>query len=161
MDLTADIIKKILYWRYRYRLCYYYCADEVNYKDFIFITNYGYVGEIEIKTSLADLRADFKKQKHNNIKNDYKIHVNYFYFAVPDYLLEKATPIIEGMNTKYGIIKIYSNALYDIKTIKKAKLLQPCFKDSNLFNNIKENIIARLTSKIATESLNDLRKVFK
>lgn len=159
MILTSDIIKACLYYRYRYKLNYAYCADEVNYSDFLFITNLNYVGEIEIKISISDLKADFKKQIHKSIKQKYKIDRNYFYFAIPDYLYDKAKPIIEEQGNYYGIITINSKFLWEVTTKKYAKLLTPCFDNEYIFEDIKKSIVKRLSSKITNEqNINILRK---
>ena len=53
--------------------------------DLLVLTKSGYAWEIEIKTSLSDLKAD-KKKKHGHFSN--KIHR--LYFAVPEELKEEA-----------------------------------------------------------------------
>lgn len=69
--------------------------------------------EIETKVSIYDLRADFKKRKHETYKND-MLHEyqksdlpNYFYFMVPPHLSEDAINICNDKNTNYGVI-VYS-----------------------------------------------------
>jgi len=148
--LNSAMIKHALYWRYRIKLQYHYCTDEVNCADFLFITKSGYIGEIEIKVSIQDLKADFKKSKHDFIKRDVNINRHYFYFALPDYLVEKATPIIEAVNHKYGIISVNSKHLFKVQTVKKAKLLRPL--DGTFYDKVKESIVMRLTSRIAGEA---------
>ena len=51
----------------------------------------------EIKTSLSDLKADFKKPQHTNIDNNLKRYFGkfyHFYFAVPEMLKEKALELL-------------------------------------------------------------------
>lgn len=57
--------------------------------------------EIEIKVSISDLKADFKKNKHDN-PNKY---IGRLIYAIPQELLEKSLPIIP---LKYGIITVKS-----------------------------------------------------
>ena len=45
--------------------------------------------EVEIKISLSDLKADFKK-KHNHLSNAIK----YFYYCIPEHLLQKSLNIV-------------------------------------------------------------------
>ena len=67
----------------------------------LIIRNSGYVVEVEIKISIADLKNDFKK-KHGHI--DRQNRIKELYYALPDNLIEKATPIIENHDEKAGII---------------------------------------------------------
>lgn len=57
--------------------------------DLLGISASGQVTEVEIKRSLSDLRADFKKRHHH----DDEI-VTYFYYCIPESLLEKAKAAI-------------------------------------------------------------------
>ncbi|MFH0806055.1 MAG: MmcB family DNA repair protein [Patescibacteria group bacterium] len=62
----------------------------LNYEaDLVIITPSRYAWEIEIKTSIADLKADLKK-KHQHDSNKFKA----LYFAVPRDLKEKALELI-------------------------------------------------------------------
>lgn len=70
--------------------------------------------EFEVKTSKADLTADFKKPKHKvykTIKSRTSSYVydhvpNYFYFAVPQELAEFA--LSKTLNTPYGVAVVDS-----------------------------------------------------
>ena len=73
--------------------------------DILAVSEARYATEVEIKISISDLKADFKKE-HNHksevIKN--------FYYCIPENLLEKALPIIPLkcgilLATERGIIK--------------------------------------------------------
>jgi hypothetical protein len=57
--------------------------------DLLIVSLSGYCTEIEIKTSVSDLKADLKKE-HGHESNKIK----YFYFAVPEKLKEKALELI-------------------------------------------------------------------
>lgn len=57
--------------------------------DLIILTKSGCLYEVEIKISLSDLKADFKKRRFHDDKR-----IKYVYYAVPHYLLEKAEPLI-------------------------------------------------------------------
>ena len=71
--------------------------------DLLGVTNSGYLTEIEIKISVSDLRADFKK-KHGHggefIRN--------FYYAVPEYMLEKTLELIDK---DAGILVVQENKI--------------------------------------------------
>lgn len=57
--------------------------------DLIAISKSGQVTEVEIKRSLADLRADYKKGHRHDADC-----ITYFYYCVPEQLVEKAKTII-------------------------------------------------------------------
>ena len=57
--------------------------------DLMIVTPAGWATEIEIKTSLSDLKAD-KKKTHNHSSN----RIKYLYFAVPEELQVKALELI-------------------------------------------------------------------
>ena len=64
--------------------------------DMLIVTKNRYLTEVEIKISLSDLKADFKKKhqhKDKNIKN--------FYYAFPEEMKEKALKLIPK---EYGIL---------------------------------------------------------
>jgi len=66
--------------------------------DMLIITPAGYGYEIEIKTSLSDFLLDIKKRHFHDSKR-----IKKFYYAMPDYLLEKCEKHISGDT---GIISI-------------------------------------------------------
>jgi hypothetical protein len=57
--------------------------------DLLIVSKNGYCTEVEIKTSISDLKADLKK-KHQHKSS----RIKYFYFAIPEGLQEKALPLI-------------------------------------------------------------------
>jgi len=57
--------------------------------DLLIVSKSGYCTEVEIKTSISDLKADLKKE-HQHKSN----RIKYFYFAIPEGLQEKALPLI-------------------------------------------------------------------
>jgi len=57
--------------------------------DVLIIQKSKFAIEVEIKISIADLKADFKK-KHGHISEQIK----YLYYAIPERLYEKALPLI-------------------------------------------------------------------
>ncbi|RRD39321.1 DNA repair protein MmcB-related protein [Leptotrichia sp. OH3620_COT-345] len=81
--------------------------------DILAVSEAGYATEVEIKISISDLKADFKKE-HNHksevIKN--------FYYCVPENLLEKALPIIP---LTCGILLATEIGIKKYRTCKKNK----------------------------------------
>jgi len=51
--------------------------------DLISVTKAGYINEYEIKLTRSDFRADFKKHKHNRLKNNLKQWRSCFWFVAP------------------------------------------------------------------------------
>ena len=86
--------------------------------------------EIEIKISLADLKADaHKKHSHSSDK------IKYLYFAIPSYMLEKALPFIPeraGIITVEKIVSAHKDVLYRVRYVKNAIENKNCRK----FNDI-------------------------
>lgn len=83
-----------------------YWGLDLDYEaDLVVLTKAGYATEVEIKTSLADLKADQKKKRVHN-SNLFK----YLYFCFPEKLLEKGEQYVPE---RAGIL------LIDKKRIKK------------------------------------------
>lgn len=100
--------------------------------------------EVEIKTSISDLKADFKnkKHKHSFMKESHYANTyqpNYFYFGIPYDLLEKATPLIDKL---YGIIIIKS--FNNVSIYRRAKKLH-----NNYCNRLYNNLVKRISSELA------------
>lgn len=79
--------------------------------------------ETEVKTSIDDLRADGVKDKHFYYSGDpkdldrcpfqdmrahylRKFKPNFFFFAVPNYLLDKALPVVQNLYPYAGLISV-------------------------------------------------------
>ncbi|WP_338964128.1 MmcB family DNA repair protein [Fusobacterium nucleatum] len=88
--------------------------------DILIVSKNQYLTEVEIKISLSDLKADFKKEhqhKDENIKN--------FYYAFPEEMKEKAIELIpEGAGILIAVKK-HLNSGYeyrDIECYRKPKI---------------------------------------
>lgn len=79
--------------------------------DMLVLSKAGYLTEIEIKRSWADFLADFKKNhKHGN-----RGIIKYFYYCLPECILEKAYNKLEELNVSYtGIITYDENLLIKV-----------------------------------------------
>lgn len=100
--------------------------------DLLVCSKSGYLTDIEIKTSISDLKADFRKKKW--IDPYYRRDVKYHYYAIPEQLKDKAIELIEENQPKSGIILVkhelvdkggvsdyYSDNAWCIKNAKMSK----------------------------------------
>tara|TARA_Y100000310_G_scaffold291080_1_gene318748 strand:+ start:292 stop:726 length:435 start_codon:yes stop_codon:yes gene_type:complete len=77
--------------------------------DLLVMTQAGYIHEIEIKRTRADLKRDFKKWNHHN-----SIYIKYLWFAGPQELLPS---FLEILPEDYGIIITRSNGAVRINRV--------------------------------------------
>lgn len=75
--------------------------------DMLVLSKSGYLTEIEIKRSWADFLADFKK-RHTHEGNGI---IKYFYYCIPECLLEQVYDKLEEMNVDYSGIITYDEYL--------------------------------------------------
>lgn len=126
----------------RYMVSNVYAFDH-NYleTDFLIVKENGFIYDIEIKISKSDFKADFKKKKHEILKNGFIIASSYFartegdilarynkgdkveverpnrfYFCVPENLIKK-----EDVPDYAGLL--YVTEFGGIRKVKEAKLL--------------------------------------
>ena len=79
--------------------------------DMLIVTPARYCYEVEIKTSIADLKADFKKRHfHDSDK------IKYFYYAVPDEIYYST--YMPGMFENAGLFSIRNEKAYLMVTPK-------------------------------------------
>ena len=106
--------------------------------DMLIVTKNRYLTEVEIKISLSDLKADFKKEhqhKDENIKN--------FYYAFPEEMKEKAIKLIpEEVGILIAVKKHLNNGYEyrDIECYRKPKIN----KEAKPINDIVLSRIYRL-----------------
>ena len=76
------------------------------------------ITEIEIKVSIQDFRADFKKKRYHD-----HLHVGYLYYAVPQDMYEEHKDEIESLLGDAGLIVVstYKNKRGMVRYIKRAK----------------------------------------
>jgi len=110
-------------------------------------TNGKTVVEVEIKMSMSDFKADWKKNKHQHYKERAHVHThtypngekrrwqqhipNQFYFAVPIGMKKSALEQINENQPEYGLITMDDNATHipdfhlwkRLKVVKRAKFL--------------------------------------
>ncbi len=90
-DIRKNIIVPNISWGF----------DGIHEIDLFVMRKSGLAIEVEIKRSISDLKADFKKG-HSHI--DKKNRITKFYYAIPEKLLEKSLPLIPKDS---GIILCY------------------------------------------------------
>lgn len=76
--------------------------------DMLVLSKSGYLTEIEIKRSWSDFMADFRK-KH---KHESGGLIKYFYYCIPEILLDKAYDELFERKVEYTGIITYSEELY-------------------------------------------------
>lgn len=101
-----------------------YGLDGMHECDLFIIKPSDYAVEVEIKISIADLKADFKKE-HKHIDTYHRIHE--FYYALPFDLYEKAKDLIPEtagiiVCKRYGK-KVTARLVRNAKRIKGARKL--------------------------------------
>lgn len=110
--------------------------------DLLIVRSSGYVLEVEIKVSLADLKNDFKKG-HGHI--DRQNRLKEFYYALPNILIEKGKPIIESHNKGAGIISCRYDSEYSWQPYR-ALMIKPALtnKDARKLDIKERYQLARL-----------------
>ena len=103
--------------------------------DMLIVSKNQYLTEVEIKISLSDLKADFKKEhqhKDENIKN--------FYYAFPEEMKEKAIKLIPEEAGILIAVKKHSNSGYEYRDIE-------CYRKPKI-NNLAKPINDKVLSMI-------------
>jgi hypothetical protein len=141
----------------RYKRQYNIVVDEYKNCDVIGLNDTSDFIEVEIKTSVADLKNDKKKPKHTWYGDDKsrKFKPNKFFFLVPEELFEKVKPYVEE-NFPYAGIMIWNQGgtkgrkfVADIKVKKHAKML----KSKKLTDKQFKDLIKRLVSSMIISKL--------
>lgn len=167
--MTSTDIKRTLlnYYRFDQGL---YVATEVNtargIADVVAVSkDLSKVIEVEVKVSISDLKNEVtsKELKHKVLNEIFKtkenfsyFSPNYFYFALPEELIDKAVPIIEKLGNFYGIISIgdsyrtrFAGKYYSLNkrtVVKKAKRIHKNVLSQNNF----KTFLQRVTSELVT-----------
>jgi hypothetical protein len=94
--------------------------------DVVFVKRNRMMVEVEIKASIADLKREKKKACRQEEKSEWeeiydipRLSPNYFVFCIPDFLLDKALPIIESDFPKAGILTF--DGTYHLKVARKMR----------------------------------------
>lgn len=152
--MTSSYMKALLLKYWRFERAYYNCAVEVpsnSGQSDIVVDNGKEVVEIEVKISISDLKADFKKKKfryfsHPYHKRKYWYFIcNRFYYAIPEELCQEASKIISDMDNNFGIISVSKRTIKNkgIEIIKVAKKINETFPGC-----IRKTIMQRTSSDL-------------
>ncbi|MDY4011348.1 MAG: MmcB family DNA repair protein [Fusobacterium gastrosuis] len=111
--------------------------------DILSVSKKLFLREIEIKVSVSDFKADFKK-KHQHLDENIK----HFYYAVPDYILDKIKPLVPE-NAGILVAKIIEKTNRNNEVISKHWIIKKYKspKSNNLakpIDNKKLNAIFRI-----------------
>lgn len=145
------------------KLLYYYTAKQnkklwahniylFNWEsDFIAIDDKGNIFEYEIKLTITDFRADFRKRKHSIFANaitqkNTPFAPNYFYFVCPAGVV---TP--KQVPSYAGLIYVYPNGV--CKVVKKPKQIHSVKRGQTpkVLSNIAKSLSHRWYSKSRTK----------
>lgn len=129
MKLTSNYIKAAVAAYFRYtKQCAIVCFEAYDWggggkADIQILTMGRKIWEVEAKVSLADLKNDIKKPKHQRLPM-LDTPVERFYLAIPTIILRKAKPIIAEMYPYAGILSV--NGIYDtdVGVIHSPRLLE-------------------------------------
>jgi hypothetical protein len=113
------------------------------------------VTEVEVKTSIADLRRDFrnkvaKHQIYTHAQENNPSVPNFFYFLMPSQIADKAAQILEEEKSKAGIIACTADAVnpftwkHHLSVIKRATKL----RSSPPTRDFVETMMLRCSSEI-------------
>ncbi len=152
MIMNSNEIKtKVLHYL-RFKRSYPLVATEAGKKKKnnadVLASDFNEIVEVEVKISLADLKNDFLKMKHERYKNPRTHYTpNKFYFAIPANLTKNALDLTEG--TSYGVLEVSEKPLTGytkesfVKVVKSATVLKEKY-----CKKLEHEIILRLSSEM-------------
>lgn len=163
-------------------------CTEYDYRDiFVVHPKTKYITEVEVKISIADLKADFNKshridlimleQGHkskkvisSNRERTVKLKrdiLDYIYYALPAPLIDKALPILDEMIPFAGVISVPMPRFYpcngayhypDPVTVKRAKKIKN--KNTKLeYTRMLERVALRMSSDITNFNLRSQSRI--
>lgn len=113
MKLSSEVIKAAIAWHYRYDEQCPLVAFEANCRlepwtgeraDLLVVTKDRHLVEVEIKCSIADLRADRKKSKHQRFRDGYGgMPTHLFYFAFRKEIANRALAVCDKLFPYAGV----------------------------------------------------------
>lgn len=113
--MNAEEIKTLVmcYWRFARGCTYVACEFNYGSADVISATPRGQnIYDTEVKVSIADMKKELSKIKHRFAQkglwgqDKYHLWANYFYFAVPETMQNKALAIIQNYFPYAGLLVV-------------------------------------------------------
>ena len=147
------------YWRY-VRQCPI-VALEVNFNlssfsgeemaDVLAVDDNHFLIETEIKVTLADLRRDARKKKHQKFLENRRDVTRYFYFAVPRDIANEAKLICDNLFPYAGVLSVNGTDEYEVQVYRQAKQLAGTKLDEEQklrINYNQSSTVCRLAKKV-------------
>lgn len=165
--VSANDIKLALMMKYRFSNGVSLIATECGrFSSDVLMVDRNLLVEFEVKISLNDFKADFKKDKHNifescrkseNYDNRFRFTPHQFYFVVPESLVEDVSAKLIGK--PYGLISVkeveftpnlhYLAKVGFLRVVKRATLL----RKQPVTIQEKEDILMRMSSELIREKI--------
>lgn len=141
-DDIKIILKNYLYTESRYELA----IDECCFADVFAKTRrkFNKYEEFEIKTTVSDFKADFKKPKHDYYRKFMRyrgILPSYFYYVV-DYKLYEKVKDLELPNEAYGIMVLTKGLFFDVRRAPKSLGKHSVDCDTAIFHRMRNKLMA-------------------
>jgi len=137
--IRAEQIKAAVASYYRYERQYPLVAFEVSSQlegwagevaDVLVVDQHRHLIEVEVKLSIADLKRDVKKLKHQAFRNTIKgntmirrMPTHLFYFAVPQEIANKVKPICDEFFPYAGIMAVNGLYSHTVEVYRNPKVL--------------------------------------
>lgn len=167
--LTAAQIKSILLRHYRYRLSAIACTEYEFCDVFALWPKKKRAVEIEVKVSIADLKADFKKrhrielaEQERRLRSDPnalpprggRTFIDHLYYALPVVLVEEANVILREKMPFAGLIAIPDPLKGKLTAIEPYVAKNPVQLRSTMegrdFVDLMEHMAKRMSSELTT-----------
>ena len=163
-EQTARVTTKVLgYFRFT-RRCKYIATEVGVYKsDILAITPQNKLLEIEVKVSYNDFKNDFKKsykryytnfKKHEVYANsaNSKWRPNYFYYAVPESLVDKVVKYLKENKINYGVISVVDGIPLPYNREEWCSIVRKCkpLHKNNVSDSVINSIVGRMSSEVIT-----------
>ncbi|GAH32082.1 unnamed protein product, partial [marine sediment metagenome] len=134
MRITSDSIKASIAAYYRYQRQFPLVALEANSQlepfndggqaDVLAVDKHRLLIEVEVKLTLADLKRDRHKLKHQNYRDNLVNYPTYlFYFAISRALANQAVLVCEQLYPYAGVLGCDGQGQFDVEVYREGKAL--------------------------------------
>lgn len=151
--MNSKTVKAVILAYYRYKRGYFVSTEtDVTHgiADVLAVSKDGSISvEIEVKTSLADLKNEWKNKQPKHIalqENSNRAgKANYYYIAIPEKLADKTIADVDiNGDERYGVIGITKN--FQVNILRPAKRLNKSKNDK-----LTHRIFLRATSELTND----------